>query len=395
MNLKDRMNSGSPSCAKTERKLPRENEMKPNSDNTIQNSKQQSPEQILLAKQSEAIRQLTEQRDHLLQNGRSEDLKRISELTSQNSILKSKISEIQSKHQSEITLMNEELSSVQRINQSLTKNNRLLTQSNDDLRNNAGLLSKAEQSRLEEENIAIRDQNAKLKDLVDKSSADAVDAARAARDRAIRDRDNGIQEARLQATHETSQAREKQQQAENEAHRAKESLKKRSFLYISLLAFTLFCCGVTNRQVVSDFASFLETLIMGVFHMISSYIGWMKKPSYYGEFNQVLYFDTGMAWFLRIITLVAVLGIITALTIGIALLVMLYMDRWCTLSLKVMVMSLAVITIFGKSIRTVLPVNLILLFFLIQIAYLGVLWYLDGYFASRQRSATWEYIQNR
>ena len=41
-----------------------------------------------------------------------------------------------------------------------------------------------------------------------------------------------------------------------------------------------------------------------------------------------------------------------------------------------------------------LPINLIPLFFMMQIIYLVVLWYFDGYFEVRYRKDDWERIQN-
>ena len=63
---------------------------------------------------------------------------------------------------------------------------------------------------LTDEVINIRDQNSKLRDMVDKSSVEAVDRARAERDQAIRDKEKGIEAAQSQSTHETYEAHQKQ-----------------------------------------------------------------------------------------------------------------------------------------------------------------------------------------
>lgn len=64
-----------------------------------------------------------------------------------------------------------EMSETQKLNQSLQ-------QSNDDLRNRNGLMSRSEQEQLEEEIKDIRDQNCKLGKLVDMSSVKAVRQAK-------------------------------------------------------------------------------------------------------------------------------------------------------------------------------------------------------------------------
>ena len=83
---------------------------------------------------------------------------------------------------------------------------------------------------LTDEVINIRDQNSKLRDMVDKSSVEAVDHARAERDQAIRDKEKGIKAAQSQATHETYEAHQKQKAAEQKAKKAIDALKERSFL---------------------------------------------------------------------------------------------------------------------------------------------------------------------
>ena len=70
----------------------------------------------------------------------------------------------------EMQQLTAELSKIQRLNQSLQ-------QSNDDLRNRNGLQSRREQERIVEEIRNVRDQNSKLKLLVNASSVDAVSAA--------------------------------------------------------------------------------------------------------------------------------------------------------------------------------------------------------------------------
>lgn len=57
------------------------------------------------------------------------------------------------------------------------KLNQSLQQSNDDLRNRHGLMSRSEQERLEEEIKDVRDRNFKLQIQVNKSSIEAVDEA--------------------------------------------------------------------------------------------------------------------------------------------------------------------------------------------------------------------------
>lgn len=72
-----------------------------------------------------------------------------------------------------------ELSSVQKINQSLTTNNQLLVKQNDDLRNNAGLVSRKEQEKLAKELTNTRGLLSEARKKINMSNVEAVEAAQA------------------------------------------------------------------------------------------------------------------------------------------------------------------------------------------------------------------------
>ena len=74
------------------------------------------------------------------------------------------------KSNAEIQQMTVELSEMRKLNQSLQ-------QSNDDLRNRNGLMSRSEQEQLEEEIKDVRDRNSKLQIQVNQSSVEAFEQA--------------------------------------------------------------------------------------------------------------------------------------------------------------------------------------------------------------------------
>ena len=244
-----------------------------------------------------------------------------------------------------------------------------------------------EQKQLLEEVEATRDLNANLKTLVNKSSIDAVDKANAERKQAIKDRDQGIKDAKSKAIHECYEAHEKQRKAESEAKEAKDTLARKTYLYFGLLIYTLLCCGVMNPQVRTDFISFFTTIITTVAEMLTTYIGWLSS------FSDKM--DWYWAWLLRILFSVAIVACLFGIGAGIIALYSKYKERWCTLSLKVLACTTATLTVFGEPIRRFIPINLILLFFMLQIGYLIVLWYFDGYFENRYQRDKWEQIQNQ
>ena len=223
--------------------------------------------------------------------------------------------------------------------------------------------------------------------MVNKSSVEAVDHARAERDQAIRDKKKGIQDAQSHANHEVYEAHQKQKEAERKAQTAITTLKEKSFLYMGLLAFTLLCVGIMNSQAVSDFLDFFTVPAVSIYTMASDYTDWLIGLS-----DKL---EIGWTWVIRIFLTLLILSVCFGLIVGLFSLWKWYKSRWCTLSLKVMVITMAIITVFGEPIRSIISINLILLFFLVQIVYLLVLWYFDGYFENRYRSDEWELIQKR
>ena len=128
---------------------------------------------------------------------------------------------------------------------------------------------------------------------------------------------------------------------------------------------------------------------------ISIYAEWMATP-YYSKFEdgseRLFAYSTGVAWILRILSSALLIATITGICYGIYKLWLYYRKRWCNLSLKVLLISLAVMIVFGSSIKSI---NLVLLLVIIQMVYLGVLICLDGYFEDHHKATNWKKIQHR
>ena len=235
--------------------------------------------------------------------------------------------------------------------------------------------------------MAIREWNSKLQELVSKSNVEAVKKANAERDQARRDAAEKVEQIKRKCYHDTCEAEKKEREATERAKKAEDDLKRKTFLAFGLLAFTLLCVGVMNAQVRADFIDFFKVPAIGIFNLASNYIDWLIGLS-----DKL---KIGWAWVIRILLTLLIGAGFFGCGFGIFVLIKKDNQIWCTLSIKVIVISLAIITVFGKPISSFLPINLILLFFLIQVGYLSVLWYFDGYFANRYRTDDWKKIQNR
>ena len=179
---------------------------------------------LLAKEQAETLEKVTVEREELqVRNQKmSEFILEFQERTHKMKLEKQKLFFENHEMQDEIHRLTIELSEKQKLNQSLQ-------QSNDDLRNRNGLMSRSEQEQLEEEIKDVRDQNAKLQIQVNKSSVQAVDEAYRKQ-----------KEAEKQLQSLKYQAEQKRKTAENEVQK----LKKRIRLQSEKINEIKFFCGI-------------------------------------------------------------------------------------------------------------------------------------------------------
>ena len=327
----------------------------------------------------------------------SEAQKQISDLSSQTLMLKNKISEMQSNHRSEIANLKEELSSTQRINQSLTKNNRLLTQSNDDLRNNAGLLSRKEQEKIIAE---LTDTQARLSEAekkIDMSNVKAVMDAQRAQKNAEQKARKQIADCKRTAEKKISDALTDRNAAVCAAKKEVDSAKKSLKTSRLSLLITLLCCLIANPAFIWSVRDFIIVPAKWILDKLYDYAVWMEKPYHTRtvfDTVQKIPFPTGWAWVLRTVTFILIMGSLAVVFSVLYHIARYYKKRWCNLSSKVLLTSLGVVIVFGDLIYAYVRINLVLLIFIIQLLYLCVLAYLDRLFENRFLLDEWKELQN-
>ena len=178
----------------------------------------------LAKEQAASLELVTEERDELqVKNQKmNEFILEFQERTHKLKMEKQKLFFENHEMQDEIHRLTIELSEKQKLNQSLQ-------QSNDDLRNRNGLMSRSEQEQLEEEIKDVRDQNAKLQIQVNKSSVQAVDEAY----RKQKEAEKQLQSLKYQA-----------EQNRKIAEKEVQKLKKRIKLQSEKINEIKFFCGI-------------------------------------------------------------------------------------------------------------------------------------------------------
>jgi len=133
----------------------------------------------LAKEQATSLELVTKERDELqVRNQKmNEFILKFQERTHKMKLEKQKLFFENHEMQDEIRKLNDEIHRLTTELSETQKLNQLLQQSNDDLRNRNGLMSRSEQEQLEEEIKDVRDRNSKLQTQVNKSSVQAVDEA--------------------------------------------------------------------------------------------------------------------------------------------------------------------------------------------------------------------------
>lgn len=399
MNLRDRMNSESQPSQRQGAELM-------TSDSITQKLNPQPRDSILqkqsetIQKQSEEIQRLTstiremqsqmggimQELEHLKKQGRPTDIEEIQILSSEKSELKSAIAELRA-----------ELSSVQKINQSLTRNNQLLSQSNDDLRNNAGLMSIREQKLLEEKNRALVDWNAELERHVNMSSVEAVRSAQTAQKAAEQKAKQDILACKAEARGKVYTATlEKNAAIKDARNRVRNAEKSKQTAWRTFI-FTLLCCLVAHPTCMLDIGRFVCAPIIWIWDSFNIYTKWIHNPYYskiVGTVEKTYSFPSAWAWVLRFLSLFIIPACAFCICYGILWVCQCYRKRWCMLSLKVLLVSIVIIIVFGEEIREYVGINLIWILIIIQAVYLYILGKLDKYYDSINSIDDWIRIQN-
>ena len=373
MNLKNRMNSGSPSLGPTTTG----NEPMRNSDSIMQNSNLQ-PQDSILQRQSETIR------------------KQAAEIQEQSRTIQT-LSLEKSELTSAIANLRAELSSVQSINQLLTTDNQRFSKENDDLRNNAGLLSKKEQDDLIQKLANTQALLSDAKKKINMSNVEAVQAAQAAQKAAERKAENDIADYKKGADKRVADAISAKNAAICQAEESVASMEKKQKTAWGFSLATLLCCLIAYPAFLLDVWYFFSIPAVWAWKKLKDYAHWMKAPYYPKTVRgtgHTAAFPTGWAWVLRLLTILLILACIAVICYGICRLVMYYRKRWCSLSLEVLLGSIDFVIIFGETVQSYTSWNLVLILLVLQAFYLGVLTYFDGYYDARNRTDDWERIQN-
>ena len=320
---------------------------------------------LLVKEQAETLEKVTLERNELqVRNQKmNEFIREFQERTHALKIEKQKLffenhrlQEEMQKSNAEIQQMTVELSEMRKLNQSLQ-------QSNDDLRNRNGLMSRSEQEHLEEEIKDVRDRNSKLQTQVNQSSVKAVEQAQQKQEEA----EKQARQAEYQAEREKKRADMEIQKARRKAKSEMEDMKEIQFFwawgYLCVIFFSLIQNGAFQRD--------LMQLIMLPVNWCRKYAIWFEQLDYMG-------YSTGEVVFERIFSSAVIMAGIVG---GVFLVwggIERYRKIWDDIYKMVLIASFSFIAVLGNLIREYLPFNLLFVIFVINVGAVLIRIYLNN-----------------
>ena len=268
-----------------------------------------------------------------------------------------RLQEEMQKSNAEIQQMTIELSEMRKLNQSLQ-------QSNDDLRNRNGLMSRSEQEQLEEEIKDVRGQNSKLQIQVNQSSVEAVEQAQKKQEEAEKKvRTIQCQFNKLQENSETLK-----EKADQKIKSLKQEMKEKTsfwqMLYMIFLVFEM----IKSTVIQNDLIACIKVPV----RVWCRYVEWLICPSELNIWGEKEYFSIEWSWCLRVMAIIIVVGVVIAGEMFVLKKIEQYRRVWDKYSMRLMVVSLEMIIVSGDVMRRFMPINLVVLFGIINIAVMEI-----------------------
>ena len=376
MNLQDRINSG---LQKAKPNEPLNESKNCSLNNTIPRSMPPSKEQKLIILQSEALTEITSQRDRLLEQGRPEDQETIQTLSSENSMLRKKLQE----KSETIVSLNEKLANLSTSDLVLKENERLekeileIRQSEKNIRNKAS----AAVSAVKEE---YRKKQTELQKKIDDASSREQEALNQISEESIRI--NHMAEVMVSSTRNNLKCRyeeksEKQKVAfiirmKKLEDRYNEKTARLYFLTLGGCLYSFFATiltAVNSQRFLSDLVA-VFTFFGGLFAGLWTYasdlaaMAWsLNEKIPYSVLNVIV------PVILAVLGFAAVFGIPLALIVfGIYKIIRFYKENFAdSTSVLVALVTLALLVWFADSL-TFIPLNLILVFLIVHAIYMVI-----------------------
>ena len=147
----------------------------------------------------------------------------------------------------------------------------------------------------------------------------------------------------------------------------KEMKEKTSFWRMLYMVFVVFEI-IKSTVVQNDLFACIKVLI----RVWCRYVEWVIRPSELNIWGEKEYFSTEWSWCLRVMAIIIVVGVVIAGEMFVLKKIEQYRRVWDKYSMRLMVVSLEMIIVSGDVMRRFMPINLVVLFGIINIAVMEI-----------------------
>ena len=174
------------------------------------------------------------------------------------------------------------------------------------------------------------------------------------------------------------QAQQKQEEAEkkvrtiqcqyNKLQENAETMKeKTSFWQMAYIIFLVFEM-IKSTVVQNDLIACIKVPV----RVWCRYVEWVIRPSELNIWGEKEYFSTEWSWCLRVMAIIIIVGAVIAGEMFVLKKIEQYRRVWDKYSIRFMVVSLEMIIVSGDVLRRCMPINLVVLFGIINIAVIEI-----------------------
>ena len=199
---------------------------------------------------------------------------------------------------------------------------------------------------------------------MNKSSVEAVDEAQKKQKEAEKKvRTIQCQYNKLQENAETVK-----EKADQKIKSLKKEMKEKTSFWRMLYMFFVVFEIIKSTVVQNDLFACIKVPIK----VWCRYVEWVICPSELNILGEKEYFSTEWSWCLRVIAIIIVVGVVIAGEMFVLKKIEQYRRVWDTYSIRLMVASLEMIIVSDDVLRKFMPINLVVLFGIINIAVMEI-----------------------
>lgn len=247
---------------------------------------------------------------------------------------------------------------------------------------------------MQRENNDLKSENDKLREQVDLSNVEAVASAQRSREETEKNYKTLIGLIEKNNKRKMADAEKTMREIGNKNKQLLARQRDMDFATFMTELLALTCCCALNPVFPSYLWSFITKPFIWIRDGSCFYAGWLMKPFYYNllESFEIQYFSPGWGWAFRIMSVILVPALCFVAATAVVSFARFWKKEWCGLSTKIAYCTLIILV--GTPLYQVTSLNLVLIFFIVQLLDLVMIKLIDVRLQNDRHRRKWLYIKS-